>query len=215
MDPVSAGVLMRLALMPIGGAGDDRYWPPLRILRVLLVPERVASMHNGYLLEIVVRRRRRDRPFQRAPIPRVMAGCLPASQAVDEIDYENENGSRDCEGPDRRKQVPEVPSLALRIGRDATGHAEKPGDVHRKERQVEADEHQPEMYLSQPIVQELAGQLRHPAVEAGEQSEDRAAEEDVVEMRHDAILARLLVIRRHDRMRHAAQPADREHGDEA
>src|SRR5207247_9999873 len=109
-------LLIRLVMMSSGTAGYDRYRPSLLILRVLLVPERVARVHNGDLLEVVVRWRGRDRPFQRATVPRIIAGGFAAPQAVEDVDDESENRKRDCEGPNRRKQVPEVPSLTLRVG---------------------------------------------------------------------------------------------------
>ena len=49
--------------------------------------------------------------------------------------------------PDGRDQVPEVPAHSSRIRIDPPRHALQPEDVHRPERQVEADEHQPEVDL--------------------------------------------------------------------
>ncbi len=87
--------------------------------------------------------------------------------------------------------------------------------MHRKEREVHPDELQPEVPLAQGLVQQTAGHLRPPVVDAGEQAQDGAAEQHVVEVRHHVIGVGLLEIGWRRRVRDARQTADDEHRDEA
>src|SRR5437762_3454129 len=59
--------------------------------------------------------------------------------------------------------------------------------VHREEGRVEADERQPEMQLPEPLVVHAAGHLREPVVDPGEDREQRAAEEHIVDVRDDEV----------------------------
>ena len=86
-------------------------------------------------------------------------------------------------------QVQRVPPAAGFVGVDAPRHAEQPGDVHHVERQVEADHEQPEVQLAQPLAQHPAGDFRVPVVERGEEREENAADDHVVEVRHDEVRA--------------------------
>ena len=86
--------------------------------------------------------------------------------------------------------------------------------MHREEGEIEADEHQPEVDLAETLVEVAAVHLREPVVEASEQTEDEAAEQDVMEVGHDVIGIGLLGVGRNDRVRHARQSADGEHRDE-
>src|SRR5215510_7524053 len=49
---------------------------PIRILRVLQVPERAAAAHDRQNLEVVLGGRRCSRPFERPCVPRVFARRL-------------------------------------------------------------------------------------------------------------------------------------------
>src|SRR5215470_421119 len=49
---------------------------PIRILRVLQVPERAAAAHNRQSLEVVLGGRRGGRPFERPGVPRIFARRL-------------------------------------------------------------------------------------------------------------------------------------------
>ena len=70
---------------------------------------------------------------------------------------------------------------------DPSRHAHQPDDVHRSERQVQPDEHQPEVDLAQPLVEQLAGVLRQPVVGGGEEREGDAADQHVVQVADDEV----------------------------
>ena len=76
------------------------------------------------------------------------------------------------------------------------GMALQAEDVHRPERQVHADEHQPEVPLARASRSALAEDLRPPVVEAGEEPEHGAAEQHVVEVGDDVVGVGLLRVRR-------------------
>ena len=62
------------------------------------------------------------------------------------------------------------PARALGPVHHAAGLTLQTDDVHRAERQVHADDHQPEVPLAEPLAEHLAEHLRPPVVEAGEQA---------------------------------------------
>ena len=70
------------------------------------------------------------------------------------------------------------------------------------------------MRRRQPLAQKAPRHLREPVVDPREQAEDRSAEQHVVEVCHHEVGIRLLQIGRRRRVHDAAEPADREHGDE-
>ena len=88
-------------------------------------------------------------------------------------------------------------------------------DVHRAERQVHADDHQPEVPLAERLVEQLAEHLRPPVVEAGEDAEDRATEQHVVEVGDDVVRVGLLGVARRHRVGDAGEAADGELDDHA
>ena len=67
------------------------------------------------------------------------------------------------------------------------------------ERQVEADDEQPEVPLAQRLAQHSPGHLGEPVVERAEDREEDAAHDDVVEMRHHEIRVAELPIERRRR----------------
>ena len=115
----------------------------------------------------------------------------------------------------RRDQVERVPAELGRIGVDAPRHAQQAGEVHRKEGDVEADEHQPERPAAEPLRQRAAAEGRRPVVERGEQRKHHAADQHVVQMRDDEVGVVRLPVERHHRHHHAGQPAEREDEQEA
>src|SRR5881409_3524810 len=56
---------------------------------------------------------------------------------------------------------------------------------------------------------------REPEVEAGEDAEDRSAEQDVMQVRDDPIRVLERIVERNRRLEHAVDPTDDEHRDEA
>ena len=84
-----------------------------------------------------------------------------------------------------------------RVVGDAARHPLQADVVHREERQVEADERQPEVQLAEPLVVHPAGHLREPVVDAREDREHRAAEEHVVDVRDDEVRVARVDVDRH------------------
>ena len=65
------------------------------------------------------------------------------------------------------------------------------------------------------LAHEAAAHLRDPVVPRGEETEERAAHEDVVDVRDDEVRVRELHVDRHRPEEHARDAADSEHRDEA
>ncbi len=108
-----------------------------------------------------------------------------------------------------------VPAHLRRIGVDAARHAFQPQDVHREEREIEADEKNPEIHLAQGFVHHSAGELREPIVESAEKRKQRATNEDVMEMRDDKECIVHLQIERNGRQHDARKAAHHENEDES
>jgi hypothetical protein len=64
--------------------------------------------------------------------------------------------------------------------------------VHRAEREVHADDHEPEVPACPTLVEHLAEHLRPPVVDAGEEAEHGATEDHVVEVGDDVVGVGLL-----------------------
>src|SRR6266404_4989459 len=69
------------------------------------------------------------------------------------------------------------------VGVDAPRHPEKPGDVHAIERQVEADEEEPEVQPAERLAAHTSRKFREPVIEGGEYREEDCAHDDVVKVR--------------------------------
>ena len=61
-------------------------------------------------------------------------------------------------------------------------HAHQPHQEHRQEDRVHAHERAPEVQQAEPFVQAPAGHLRKPVIDAGEEREQRARRDQVVEV---------------------------------
>ena len=118
------------------------------------------SRDDRDLVEVVRGGGRRDHPLEAAGVPRVgprarQGAPVPASSGRC-CRRSTQERDGDDEGADRGHHVPEVEAVALAVGVDAAGHALQAEDVHRAERQVEPDEHQPEVPLAELLVQHVA-----------------------------------------------------------
>jgi hypothetical protein len=112
-----------------------------------------------------------------------------------------------------KPQAPTVETVG--VGPHAAGHAEQTGDVHREERDVEEHEHEPEVPAAEPLVEQAARDLREPVIEGGEEREENAADEHVMEVRDDEVRVVRLPVERHRRQHHAREPAEHEDGEKA
>ena len=107
-------------------------------------------------------------------------------------------------------EVQRAPAGQVRVGVDPARHAHQPEDVHREERQVEADHHQPEV-PSARAARRAGGRSswgtssRSPA----RMREQRAAEQHVVEVGDDVVGVGGLPVDRHRREVDAGHAADR------
>src|SRR5882762_3641777 len=79
----------------------------------------------------------------------------------------------------------DVPALAAIV--PTPMHSEHSLQKHRQKNYVHADERGPEMHFSPELVHHSAGRFGEPIVDAGEQGENRARRDDVMEVRDDVI----------------------------
>ena len=89
------------------------------------------------------------------------------------------------DAPSRKALTEEKSFQHLQVGRvleHPPGLAQKADDEQREERQVEEDEHRPEVDLAPLVVHDPPGQLGRPVVDAGEEGEDEPAHDGVVEV---------------------------------
>ena len=165
------------------------------------------------LVEVEDRRRRAHLPLERQRAPRVRGRRAPEAPARDHVVEEDDRRGAEPERRDRDEQV--QVGEARRVVGDAARHPLDPEPVHREEGQVEADERQPEVQLAERLVVHPAGHLREPEVDPGEDREQRAAEEHVVDVRDDEVRVRGVDVDRHGGEVDPGEAADHEHRDEA
>ena len=86
-------------------------------------PERMAAADGRDDGEVVGRRRRGRRPFQRRRVPRVCAGALAMAKTAPDVDQEEQHAEREQEGAERDDEVERAPAKPVRVGVDAARHA--------------------------------------------------------------------------------------------
>src|SRR5438132_2470874 len=187
---------------------------PIGYVGMFLVVERATAAYYRQIEEVVNLGRGICIPLESKGIPRVGTGFLTSAQADDDVPEEDHDGDADGESADRGKQVHFIPTEITGIGVDAARHTQQPQDVHGEEGEVEADQHQPELNLSQAFAEQLAGYLGEPVVDACENAQDGAAEEHVMQVRDHEVGIRELVVNRHYGQSYTIEAADQEHGDE-
>ena len=165
------------------------------------------------LVEVEDRRRRGDLPLERHRAPRVRRRDRAEAPARDHVVEEDERRGAEPERRERDEHV-EVGELRQVVG-DAARHPLRAEDVHREEGEVEADEREPEVELAEPLVVHPAGHLREPVVDPGEDREDGAAEEHVVDVRDDEVRLAHVDVDRDGAEHDAREAADHEHREEA
>ncbi len=85
----------------------------------------------------------------------------------------------------------------------------------REEQQVDEERAPPEVELAHRFAVVPAGPLRPPEVHGGDDREQRAGHQHIVEVRDDEIGVVVLEVGRHHREHQAREAADREQDDEA
>src|SRR5262245_6069704 len=122
---------------------------PIRILRVLEVPQRSPTTHRGSLLEVVGRGRRSRGPFQGPGIPGIVAGRLAVSQRRKQVVNEDRITGDLDDRSERSQLVPDGPVRVGAVGVDPPRHAQHSRDVHRPKSQDETDVQEPELPAGQ------------------------------------------------------------------
>ena len=116
------------------------------------IPERaVAPDRRQRRREVLGRGRRGRRPLQRPGVPRVLPRQPAPPQAVDDVDDQQQHAHRRDQRPERDQHVDRAPPGQVRVGVDPARHPHQPDDVHREERQVDADHRQPELPQPEPV----------------------------------------------------------------
>src|SRR5215216_4891671 len=181
----------------------------------LLVPERMAARDDGDRLEVEVGRWRARRPLERVGDPRVVRGGRAPTYTQGEVDQGEQHAEPERECAHADDEVQGVPSEAAGIRVHAAGHAEEPEDVHREERDVEADEHGPEARPREALAEHPTRDLRQPEVQRREDREHDRAVEHVVQVRDDEVAVGRLPVEGQDSDHDAGDPAEQEHQQEA
>src|SRR6202011_50687 len=124
---------------------------PVRIVRVLQVPERAAALNYRDGGEIIGRRRRVRGPFERPRIPWITSSGFAPKIGPEQISQEDQNPGSLEEDSDGHDKVPSVPTAPRFVGVDPSRHAQQSWDMHEVEGQVEADQEKPEMQLTERL----------------------------------------------------------------
>ena len=109
------------------------------------------------------------------------------ARRLDHVEDEHQEREAEDQGAVGLEPVERLEAEPGRVGVHPPRHALEPDDMHRKEREVESDQHEPEVELAQALVQHVAEHLGPPVVGARHQREDAAAEHHVVEVRHHEV----------------------------
>src|SRR5262249_16550246 len=141
------------------------------------VTERPA-MHCGKLFSKITMTRRRWRsPPQSSRVPRISFNhALPAEDAEEEVEQENQLGRSQNECGNRNEHVHRLLRLKEHVLSrviDAPHLAANSNDVHREKHAIGTDECEPEMNFSQGRIHEPPKHLRKPVIDAPECGEQR------------------------------------------
>ena len=180
-----------------------------------IVPQGRPARDDGQRLEVIGRRRGLRRPLQCLGAPRVPFGRSAAPAADRDVDQEEKDRNSHDAGADRRGEIESAPTPVGKVRIDAARHPVEPELVHRKERQVEADEEKPEVPEPETAVKHPSGHLREPEIQAAKKWKHRAADQDIVEVRDDEERVVHLQVHRNGREHYSGQPADQEREEEA
>src|ERR1700686_715108 len=167
---------------------------PVRIIRMLKVPEGAAALDRWYEGEVVCRRRRLSGPFESPGIPWIASSRFAAKIRPDQVSQEDQDPRSLEENSDGHNQVPGVPAASRFIRVDSSRHAEKSRDMHEVEGQVEADKEKPEMQFAKRLAVHLSRHLWEPVVEGSEKGEHNAPDDHVVKMSNNEIRASQLPV---------------------
>src|SRR5713226_7181555 len=144
--------------------------------------------HRFEAREVVVRRRRGNRPLERSRLPRIRRSLGAPCPTPDQVRQEYQLACNRDERHPRNEAAQRHDRLCiLKVGVRSippgrSGHAHH---MKRNEDRVDADERDDEMNLAQAFVHHLAKHLREPEVGASKHSEDRGDSHDQMEVSND------------------------------
>src|SRR5262245_52815622 len=150
----------------------------------LLNPEGVKVGDAGKDGIVPGRWRRRRRPFKRAAVPgisRYAATRFAGADRHDELYDLTGNSREDDSNTGRGDHQPWLPGEDV-IVLQAPRHAHQAGHIKRHESEMEADEPAPERAPAPAFVEREAERLGEPIYVTGEDAEDDARDDDVMEM---------------------------------
>ena len=185
-------------------------------MQVRLLPERIPAVDLGNRPHAPGLSGHFLQPFERAGVPGVSRrewSACPFGRTTSQTTTAMPAAS--TKAPTVEIEVQGVEANAGRIRKDPARHAEESRRVHRHERDVEADEHQPEREASEPLGQHLSVDQRVVVVEPGQQRKNRAADEHRVQMGDDEEGVVGLKVEGRDGHHDAGQAADDERGEAA
>src|SRR5258708_7402386 len=183
---------------------------PVRIGRMLEIPKRSTALYGGNDGEVICRRRRRRRPLERPGVPWVAARSSSLDVRPQQIDDKNPDSERLEEHANRHNKIPHIPTTAGLIGVDSSRHAQESGDVHEVKRQVESNQEEPEMKLTQSFAVHLPRHLRKPVVEGTEDREHDRTYDHVVKVRDHEVGGTELPIERRSTQHDSRETSDQE-----
>ena len=139
-------------------------------------------------------------PFKAASVPRI-EWCnrnLLRLVGVNDVHQEQQDTNTECERTNRCNAVPEskvkesFASASFGPHHHSARLALQTKNVHRSEREVHSDHHQPKVPFTNGVVELTAEHFGPPVIEAREQSEYCSTEQHVMEVRHDVVGISLL-----------------------
>src|SRR5205085_8641053 len=126
-----------------------------------------------------------------------------------------QNRQRDQHGAAGREHIERLPSELWQIGVDTARHSHQAENVHREKGSIESDEEKPERQRTEFLAVHTPAPLREPVVKSAEEREERAADQHVMQMRHDEVRVMKLPVERHRRDEESRQSTDDEDDEEA
>src|SRR5580700_1902420 len=138
---------------------------------MLEIPQWTPASNSRDHGVVVYRWGRTCRPLQCPCVPRIVPSRLASEVRPNQIEGEDKHPQRLKRDADGYYQVPSVPAAAGLICINPPRHAEEPGNVHKIECEVKADEKQPEMQFSEGFATHLSDGLREPVIKRAEDCE--------------------------------------------
>jgi hypothetical protein len=170
---------------------------PVRIFRVLDVPERAPAFDDGNSSEVVFHRRRTRGPLERPSIPGIISSGFAFEIRPEQISDEHSCAGDLKKHADCTDQVPDIPSAPGFIGINPPRHSQQTWDMHEIERKVETNQEKPKVQFAERFVVHSSAHFGEPIIEGAKERKEDSSDNDVVEMRnHKVRVAQLPVERR-------------------